>query len=204
MTMRTKIRLILAVFAVSVSQNVMAQHIVDMAFKHNFEAQVKSIDEFINRFNGTESNPDIRRDSNQRKKNIIALFDYQMSHAGLSDDDFKRLIVGFVDRAQESGVTLRLTDADMWAEAQSDMTIGNKKKKVTLILKSETYKDNLVRWAIAGVSGLVDAGVIDTSKYSAISPVEHELHFMSLDGTINGNRKGIMNYRSKDVSHMQH
>lgn len=186
-------------FVTLVSQSVLAQHIPDMTLKSNFAAQVKSIDEFINRFNGTETNPEVRCDLNQRRNNIIALFDYRMNHAGLAEDDFKGLIAGFVEKVLTSGVTLKLTDADMWAEAQSSVTVGGKKKTMTLILKSETYKDNLVRWAFAGVRGLVDAGVIDTSKYCAISPVEHELHFMALDGIINSNRTAIMSYRSKDV-----
>lgn len=191
------IKYILAAFIVLKAQDVGAQNVPDMTLNSHFEAQVKSIDEFISRFNGAETHPEVVCDSNQRRNNIIALFDYRMSHDSLSADVFRRLVAGFVTKVMESGVTLKLTDADMWAEAQSSMTIGGKKKVVSLILKSETYKGNYVRWAIAGVRGLVDAGVIDTSKYYAISPVEHELHFMSLDGIINGNRTDIMGYRSK-------
>ena len=39
-----------------------------------FARNVKSIDELINRFNGTESHPDIAQDSLSRRNNILALF----------------------------------------------------------------------------------------------------------------------------------
>lgn len=190
---------ILIVLALTFMQSVSAQSLLDLTFNSDFAAQVKSIDEFICRFNGTEVNPEIKNDSNQRRNNIITLFDFQMSHSELPDNEFKQLVIDFVNQAIESDVKLRITDAPIWAEAQSSIKVDGKKTTITLILKSETYKRNLVRWAIAGVNGLVEAGVIDTANYYMISPVEHEMHFMALDGIFHNNRTEIMGYRSKDV-----
>lgn len=191
---------ILTVFAFVMMQSISAQGLLDLTVNSDFAAQVKSIDEFICRFNGTELNPEIKNDSNQRRNNIVALFDFQMNHAGLSDDEFKQLITNFVNQAIESESKLHITDAAMWAEAQSIVKVDGKKKPVTLIFVSETYKKNYVRWAIAGVKGLVDTGVIDTTYYCAISPVEHEIHFMALENIFHNNRAEMMGYRSKDVA----
>ncbi len=45
-----------------------------------FARNVKSIDELINRFNGTESHPDIAQDSLSRRNNILALFNPRHRH----------------------------------------------------------------------------------------------------------------------------
>lgn len=174
-----------------------AQTIHDL--NSEFAAQVKSIDEFICRFNGTEDNQEIKNDSAWRKNNILSLFDFQMNHNGLSESDFKKLIVSFLNRTIESHTKLKITDANIWAEAKSSIKINGRKKDITLILKSETYKENRVRWAIAGVKGLVDAGIIDTTNYCVISPVEHEIHFMTLDEIFSNRNTAIMGYRSKDA-----
>lgn len=188
----------LSVMAI-VFQPAVSQTVPGMALNADFAAQVKSIDEFICRFNGTETNPEIKKDSSWLENNLIALFDFQMSHEGLSETDFKQLITGFVRQVMEDRTKLHITDSSMWAEIQSDIKAGGKKKSVTLVLRSEVYGDNHVRWAIVGAKGLVESGIIDTSKYYSISPVEHEIHFMSLDNIFRQNRSDIMGYRGKDT-----
>lgn len=195
------VKFILAILAFTHMQSASAQSLLDLSLNADFAAQVKSIDEFICRFNGIELNPEIKNDSGiRRRNNIIALFDFQMSHTKLSDNEFKQLITGFVNRAIESGIRLQITNSKMWAEAKSSIKVDGKKKVVTLVLKSETYKKNFVRWAIVGVKGLVEADIIDTTNYYAISPVEHEIHFMTLDNIFRNNRAKIMGYRGKDAT----
>lgn len=181
------------------SQYANAQIISNTTLNTDFAAQVKSIDEFICRFNGTEANPEIKKDTNWRTNNLMALFDYQMDRTGLSDNEFRNLLTGFVNQVIANNVTIQITDAAMWAEAKSCITIDEKKISITLVLQSETYNENLVRWAIVGVRGLTQADIIDTTKYFPISPVEHELHFMSLDDIFQRNHSEIMGYRGKDV-----
>lgn len=193
-------QILIGIFTLLNIQMVSAQILFDSVFNSDFAAQVKSIDEFINRFNGTEMNKQIKNDSTGRRNNIIALFDYQMNHLGLSNDDFKSFILNFVNLSIKSGIKLKITDSAIWAEAKSSIKVEGKKKTIAIILKSETYKENRVRWAIAGVRGLAEEGIINTTKYRAISPVEHEIHFMTLDEIFHNNTADIMDYRSKDAT----
>lgn len=177
-----------------------AQNITDVVFNSDFAAQVKSIDEFICRFNGIETKPGIAKDAQWKRNNLLSLFDFQMSHGNLSDYEFKQLLTAFVNSSIENDTKLKITDAEMWAEINTSATINGKKKNIDLLLQSETYKDSLVRWAIVDVKGLVKAGIIDTTHYYVISPVEHELHFMSIDDIFQNCRSEIMGYRGKNIS----
>ena len=50
---------------------VSSQTFPSQTLKQDFLSEVKSLEEFQARFNGTESKPDIANDENQRKNNLI-------------------------------------------------------------------------------------------------------------------------------------
>jgi hypothetical protein len=156
-----------------------AQILHDVTLDRDFAAQVKSMDEFVMRFNGMEGHPDLQIDTT-RTKNLIALFDYQMSHAGMSDTQFKQHIQKFVQQVEQQRLHITMNDAGMYAEVTASATIDGKAVPLTLIMQQQTYNGDQMRWAIVGAKGLVTAGIIDTTRISGISPVEHELHFMSI------------------------
>ena len=176
-----------------------AQSLPDTELKENFAAQVKSIDEFICRFNGSESHPSISDTVDNRMLNLIALFDYDIDHSGLSDEDFKDSLQYFVNRIVESNTMLSIKDSLLYAESSTIVLYKGNKKSIKLYLQCEEFYDNQLRWAIVGAKGLAEAGIIETESYRQISPVEHELHFMSLDETLNLNSDSVMGYRGKDV-----
>lgn len=190
----------ITISALFVAQYTFSQNLLDITFNEDFAAQVKSVDEFICRFNGTESKPGIAKGSQWKRDNLLSLFNFQISHGGLPDAEFRLLLTEFVNSAIQNDTKLEITDAEMWAEVKTSATINGKKGCVRLILQSETYKDSLVRWAIVAVNGLARAGIIDTTHFFAISPVEHEVHFMSIDDIFQNCRPEIMGYRGKNVS----
>lgn len=174
-----------------------AQSFPDITLDKDFAAQVKSVDEFIQRFNGEETHPELK-DGN-RTLNLIALFDYEMNHEGLPDSAFKKKVMDFVKQAEESGTKIKLTDDDFFAEADITANILGKSTSITLIFQSQTYNEDRTRWAIVGVHGLTKAGVIDAEHFYGISPVEHETHFMSIDDIFAHNAPEIWGYRGKDT-----
>ncbi len=190
---------LLIVFLLCVGGFSHAQKITDVVFNSDFAAQVKSIDEFICRFNGVETKPGIAKNAQWKRNNLLSLFDFQMSHGNLSDYEFRQLLTAFVNSSIENNTKLKITDAKIWAEINTSATINGKKSNINLLMQSETYNDSLVRWAIVDVKGLVKAGIIDTIHYYAISPVEHELHFMSIDDVFQNCRSEIMGYRGKHI-----
>ena len=77
---------IISVFFVSLTTN--AQTVLpDMTLNDDFLAQVKSLEEFQNRFNGTEKKPGsvVGNDSLSRVNNLISLFDFQIDKKGKSN-----------------------------------------------------------------------------------------------------------------------
>lgn len=172
-----------------------AQLIPDIAMEKDFNAQVKSVDEFIQRFNGMETHPDIKASADSRTRNLVALFDYKMNHKGMSDSAFVNFVSKFVKSVEEKNVKISLTDADMYAVADIKAAVMGKSFSLKLTLQSQTYNNGRVRWAIVGVDGLFNA--IDTTKYYGISPVEHETHFMGLGDIFKNNSADIIGYRGK-------
>ena len=175
------------------------QSLPDPTLNNNFNAQVKSVEEFIDRFNGIEDNPIIKHDNNRRRNNIIALFDYKINHEGLSKEDFKSKLTNFVSVVTNDSVYINITDEKTLAIASCHIVFEGKRYPITLVLQSEIYKSDRVRWAIVGVRGLSNIGIFDKNKLYPISPVEHEIHFMSLDNVFTHNQMGIFGYRGKSV-----
>lgn len=58
--------------------------IVDLVLNSDFVSQVKSIDEFICRFNGSEINSEIVCDTLSRQSNICALFNYEIDRGDMT------------------------------------------------------------------------------------------------------------------------
>ena len=177
-----------------------AQSLPDLLMAQDFAAQVKSVDEFIQRFNGTESHPAVPDSVDARMYNLVALFDRDMPRANEPDSVFERNIMDFIGYVVQNDVKIRLTDADMYAEVETEATVLDKDLELTLILQSQTYGDEQTRWAIVGAKGLVEAGLIDTITFYGISPVEHEIYFMGV-GDIFGktNNSRLMGYRGKST-----
>jgi len=172
-----------------------AQVLPDSIMKHNFRSQVKSLDEFIQRFNAVELHPD----SDSRYYNLISLFDYEVMRASVQDSLVKRKIEEFVEVVDSRNVMIKLTDGELYAEIDVEAIICEKRVMLKLYLQSQTYREDRTRWAIVGAKGLVDSGLIETQKFYGISPVDHEIHFLGLDNIFENNLKEIMGYRGKDT-----
>lgn len=187
--------LMIALFACTI-QAMGQNHVPDMTIERDFVAQVKSMDEFMARFNGEEVNPELHTDS-VRRDNIIALFDYNMSHNGMSDESFKNLIREFTISAINSDTKLSITSAGVYAEAKCLIKYAGKKHHVTLMMVREETSKGGQRWAINSVSGLEDLGLYNEKRVT-ISPVDHEIHFMSLQDFFQENRTIVPSMRSKE------
>lgn len=181
----------------SVTVDIVAQSFPDMTLDKDFAAQVKSVDEFIQRFNGDELHPELKRED--RMFNILALFDYEMNHEGLSDSAFKKKVMDFVYQVNADGAKIKLTDDAFYAEADITVNISGKQTSLSIFLQSQTYNKDRIRWAIVGVHGLTQAGIIDTEHFYGISPVDHETHFMSIGDIFAHNVPEIIGYRGKDT-----
>lgn len=180
------------------------EHLPDATLDRDFAAQVKSMDEFAARFNGDETKPELLSDSTiSRRNNIISLFDFDMSHENLTNDDFKNLLSDFVNEAISWEGKLSITNENAYAEAICKMKYSKKECHITLLMKRETNARGDNKWAIAGVKGLSELGLY-SDKRVTISPVDHETHFMSLQDFFQANRKitPAMRSNSKEIDEL--
>jgi len=178
-------------------QSVCAQTMLpDPTLAKDFAAQVKSVDEFMARFNGAETKPDVRTDSLSRRDNILSLFDFSIKHEGVPFDEFKAQLTDFANTVCSWQSKLELKDSPAWAEVACSMAYNKKTYKITLLMQKESIDGSKSRWGIAGVKGLKKAGVYN-DKLATISPVDHEVHFMSLIDFFQANKQLAPALRSK-------
>lgn len=193
-----KIRTLLITSLLLVIQTAWGQAVLpDLGFAQDFAAQVKSMDEFMARFNGDESKPGIHKTSLRRRDNILALFDFNIGHGNLTNNDFKKKLSDFTEAVCSWKSRLDLKDASSWAELLCSVKFNNKTFPVTLLMQKENIDNNRSRWAIVCVKGLKEAGLYN-DKLSTISPVDHEVHFMGLQDFIQNNRLLCPSLRSKN------
>ncbi len=141
---------------------------------------VKSLNEFMHRFNADEIPAFIQEEGgeNMRQRCIIALFDLEQVPDGKSEA--AQRILKFDSVVCANKTMLHITDPGLYAEARCLFKYKKKDIELNLVLVYENIRDDYYRWAIAGVNGLVEAGIIDTTAYGYINPVQHELHFSEL------------------------
>lgn len=197
--MISRFKFLLLMLIIPVVMN--AQSVPDLMLGKIFSTQVKSIDEFIQRFNGDESSEDVTDSVQGRLHNLIALFDYHTLRESMPDTVVKQKVLNFIDCVEQSNAKIRLTDADMYAEVKTQAIVLGKNVDLSLILQSQNYGNNQTRWAIIGTKGLADANIIDTVRFYGINPVEHEIHFMGLEDIFEkDNNSHLIGYRGKDTS----
>lgn len=145
---------------------------------------VKSLNEFMHRFNADEI-PDFLQTANpadQRKLCILALFD--MEKAPSIDSPEAKRILRFDSTACAEGTRLAITDAGLLAELRCLYKYGKREVELGLFFQYEEIRNGYYGWRLAGVNGLADAGLVDTSLHCYLNPVNHELHFSELAQTL--------------------
>lgn len=169
----------------------------DITTERDFAAQVKSIDEFMARFNGDESMPGLSSDS-LRRDNILHLFDFGMSHEGLTKEQFRGRIQDFINSSVNWNSHLSITSKGTYAEAKCRVKYKKKQYFVTLLMQREKTQKGGQKWAVTKVKGLSSLGVYNDKRLT-ISPVDHETHFMSLQDLFQANRQIVPSMRSNEV-----
>ena len=194
-----KIFFIICLYFVSLTANAQAV-IPDMTLNDDFLAQVKSLEEFQNRFNGTEKKPGsvVGNDSLSRVNNLISLFDFQIDKKGINKEQFRNKIYEFVDSVLINHVQFDMISPMLWCECNCLFKYQGKNKHITLILQKESFNNGIYRWAIVSVKGLEKTNIIPEHFYS-ISPVEHEIYFIGLQDLFNENPSHAFGYRAKSV-----
>lgn len=164
--------------------NATAQLLLD---SHEFENQlydshVKSLDEFIQRFNGREFNKLASLNQvNKVRATRFSLFDYKLLKDIDINDSVPNLYEKFVFKVEADSIKIAIEDPQNWVEAKCNFSWKNTSKSLSLKLQLEEDDNHCWRWCIVGVNGLKDSGLLDEEGVLQISPVEHELNFIGLE-----------------------
>lgn len=190
---------ILLIIVSSVSSfHIMAQ-IINAKDELNFlyARNIKSMDEFMARFNGEEFHPDVPDNENKHRNTILSLINRDMNRKGLSEDDFLDMINAFADSASTWNGKLFIDSTDLWTEVKCRFMYQHRAVTVTFILRKETNGSGQERWGISGVRGLKESKIY-SDKLINISPADHEIGFMTFDDYFNHNNSKAAGFRTSD------
>lgn len=172
----------------------------DQSMKKDFAAQVKSLEEFQNRFNGSEIKPGINNGDSSRRDNILSLFDFSISHDGANKQVFQQRLLNFTSSIIENNIKFDMYSQNLYSECKCLFKYQGKDKHITLILQRELNSKGLYRWAIVSAKGLFKEQIVDSERLYTISPVENEVNFMGLQSYLNENPTQAFGYRSKNTT----
>jgi len=185
----------------------------DRGNERDFAWEVKQIDEFIDRFNDTDTiyiktfskNNELPSELS-RKGLLISLFN--LEDENLNTDDLNDFIYQVND--PEKPVYLNFFDKDWYAKLICSVTWKGKPEHVTLTMKVKKYPDGSSKWVITGVNAdflkiqrtndsLANSSLKaippanDTT--TSLHPYSHATDFMNI-GKVSTDKVNIINYFS--------
>lgn len=165
----------------------MAQHINDPTLSEDFARHVKSVEEFMNRFNGSEAYPGLNTSAiDFREQNLYSLFDIEMS------SQMKAYSKAFVSSVIQNNIQLSFCDTTWFALAECEVKYKGKNHQINLILRPRCEGDRKW-WSFFGAKGII-GGLLPKSTPARILPMEHETEFMELSSIFNNDLNNIMGY----------
>lgn len=171
------------------------------------KGRVKQIDEFMCRFNMTETWEGTpitdRSDTAYRKKYLATLFDqskFRTAEGRLTKDASE-----FTLYVTSHDYQLHYEDSTWTAELRCSARIGAKTEKIKLFLNTYKIKDSEYKWVVNNVSGKIfNMEKSNGHTSSFISPMEHEIGFVGLltlkTGSINISDYMGRNYMADKMS----
>ena len=162
----------------------------------DYRLKVKQLDEFMRRFN-LQDVPSLFQNEDtllQKAYSMTAVFDFQIVQS--RKDEVRE----FVATMLNNKVKLSYTDSNWVAVAHCNAIYKGKETTLTLKLATENVKDYIYNWVIIDASA--DFLELKPQKQNpglAISPVDNEVNFISLNHITNKEGRNILNYKGKQV-----
>lgn len=165
-----------------------------------YDAHVKSLDEFIQRFNGREFSPIVQiNDTNRIRTNRLLLFDSDIMKDIKLNDSIPSIYEEFVHQVSADSITISIENPNNWIEAICEFKWKESIKTLTLKMQLEEDVNHCWRWAVFDINGLKDSGLLNDEGVLQISPVEHEINFIGLESIFLHNYSQIETTRKTDL-----
>lgn len=188
-------RLFLIVFCAVVHTATAQNHFHNPAIDMEFSTYVKSVDEFMQRFNGTESHPDVAKsDSNSRQKNIAWLFNFDVP--ATEKTAMMAQMKEFIDSVCSNNVRLSFNDSTWFARTHFQAKYKNKPVELTMLLRTEPTPKRNYCWKLCGIKGLETIGFPKDNRQFGISSTDNDVGFLELMSIFANNSENAFGYMS--------
>lgn len=147
--------------------------------KEQYQAEVKLVDEFFSRFNGESCRSDLDSSMQDRKTNIMLLFD--LGKIKSKTDTQFLAIDSFAQHVVRDSLFIHYTDTAWQADVKCRGKLKGKDVEFDLVLKTERRGDEMYKWVISDAKGEIfeTLSCIDNDKLF-IMPNQHEQFFSAL------------------------
>lgn len=161
------------------------------------EARVGLVDEFLKRFNGDTSHPNISpQDTSYRKSNILYLIEPPQDIE--NRDSIYNEAIRFVDAIINDSVRLNYCDSTWIARAKCKGVLDSKPVSFNIYLNVEHRKEDMYKWVILKVDGdCFNVTPRDMSSNIMLYPDDHEIKFISLGRMTNEQPFNVARFMSK-------
>ncbi len=155
-----------------------AQNLMRMINDKQYYAQVKLVDEFRARFNGSERRTDIVQEDSTGRLQLLLLCDGERY---MNDEQFQHRYNDFMNEIIADSTRLNYSDSMWYATAVCDAQIKGESTRVTIYLSIELRDKDMYKWVISDVVGeMFDLGGYDKNNDIFLMPNQHEQNFMAL------------------------
>lgn len=144
------------------------------------EARVGLVDEFLKRFNGEASHPNISpQDTSYRKSNLLYLIEPPQNIE--CRDSIYNEAIRFIDAIIKDSVYLNYCDSIWFAHAKCKGLLDSKPISFNVYLNVEHRKEDMYKWVISKVDGeCFNIMPRDMKSNIMLYPDDHEIKFISL------------------------
>ncbi len=177
--------------------NVRAQ-VYNQLDENLYKSRVKLVSEFFDRFNGIRSRPDVEESVNNRKDNILLLFDLAMFKS--KQDSLFIEAESFAEKVLADSIRINYCDTTWCAKARCKGTLSGKPIDFWLYLNVENRESDMYKWVISKAEGNVfSLETAQQHKSFMLMPDDHEINFMSLYRMTSETPSYVKDYKSKGV-----
>lgn len=161
--------------------------------KEQYIARVKTLDEFMSRFNGNEKRNDVPVEYSDRESNILLLFDLS-KFKSKQDSNFIK-IKEFAKCVADNRIAIEYADTSWYARVKCNGKLANKPVEFYMSLVVEEKDSDIYRWAIRDVNGDIFKNSRDHKHRELfLFPNEHEQFFQAIRKTTTETYKFIDDY----------
>ena len=195
MAKRLSVSIIFLILAYNAFPQIVINNLLD---KNIYNARIKLVDEFFDRFNLKEMHPDKNEnDSSFKENNLLALFNYD--YLIENKDSLMNTAVEFINKIISDSIRIDYSDTAWYASAKCKGKFKGKSVDFNLCLSVEKRGEDMYKWVIKKAEGdIFSLTPAFASDQLMLYPDDHETNFMSLKRITTERDDIILNYADKE------